>query len=269
MAYNPLATDYMRPIRDDNREEILLVEFHRVLKNTNFSVWRNLLHAATRDPELSSIFPNITSFSSLKTVDEMCLATSLYNTRSDFLYFLSGEKLSMDLCNIYGDIFLFPLHLFDLPKTKLEFVLHELSDHNFVKGIYFFAPQFTREMKDYMATTFGVKGFSSGKLHLLEGSLEECMESIPNATTMFISNYSDWEQIYRKDAHAFDGKMVLIADGYSNIEPQIITDKPDILYKGMKTFMQLYNEKRAEISYMFPEFIPVDHNSQERKEPTT
>lgn len=260
--------DFLRPIGDDNRDERLLIEFHRTYKNTNFSLMRNIMKRITEDHELFQILPNIVTFARLPDNNARYDATVLYNHPEDLVFFLSKERLSMDMCKQYANAFLYPLLLENLHATRLEFAISQLASHAFIKEIYFFADKFTTEMQGYLVHAFGPDIFKE-KIRLIEGPMKDCFIEIPQITTAFVSNASEVIELYHEHPEALYKKMIVISDGYDNYEElDEETAKKDpshlrINYKYLDLFQSLHKARQAEISYAFPFCI---ESNTERKE---
>ena len=254
--------DFLRPIRENNREEIFLIEFHRVYKNTNMSIFRNLIKEAKKDMEMLDIFPHLLTVSKLDGPTSRYLATVLYNRPEKLVQYLSDDRLVWETASLYVEQFSRPYDLSQLHNTRMEFVVRELLQESpFLRKIYFVAPHFDREMQEYLVLSLGKANFDSRKIQLVEGTVPDCVSAFPEITSMFISNFSDFEEIYDHTPDALNGKMVVIADGYENMEikPGTEEDKePEMVYRGLDIFEKLHKEKRAECTYMFPYPIEKD-----------
>ena len=84
--------DYLRPISDDNRDEYILVEFHRTFINTNMSLLQNLFEAYLKDKLLLSILPGIADFAALDP-NKMYDATVMFNHPAQMIKEMSLEPL--------------------------------------------------------------------------------------------------------------------------------------------------------------------------------
>lgn len=261
--YDLSNPDYLRPIRDNNREEIFLVEFHRVFKNTNMSLIRNLAVEASNDIEIMKLFPNLVFFARLQGNDERYAASVLYNKPEDLVQYLSNNQLSIELCQEFAHRFGQPYNFQYLHHTRLEIVIRNLLEHAFLKKVYFFADTFTKEMQSFIIQTYA-DYFREHKIELLEGKYTECMTEVPGITTAFISNFEDFKEVYDHSPEYIYGRMIVIADGYDNLEPRKVTNpndmEPKMQYKGLELFDKLNREKKAEISYMFPHAIETNSN---------
>lgn len=244
--------DILRPLHEDNRDEYILVEFHRTLKNTNMSLLRNLFVRADEDPEILNLLPNLAQYATMST-DERYDATVQFNRPRDLIFNLSGEKLSEELCESYANAFMEPYKFEYLHNTRMELILHNLLKSNFVKKVYVFADKFTNEMKQYFALNFMGQGVDT-RVVALEGDLEDCLLTMQEITTVFISNFSDLDQIYKSHPDAIKGKFIIISDGYSNLVPvENTTDQ--FQYAGAELFIKLHREKFADITYSYPHAI--------------
>ena len=267
-AADYLYPDFLRPIGDDNRDEYLLIEFHRTYKNTNFSLMRNIMKRVTEDQDLYHILPNIVTFASLLYNNSRYDATVLYNHPEDLIRFLSKNQLSPEMCKRYADAFMHPLILEHLHTTRLEFAISQLVSHPFIKEIYFFADKFTTEMQGYLVRAFGPQRFQE-KIRLVEGSMQECMIELPQITTAFVSNASEVVSLYQEHPEALHKRMIVISDGYDNydaVDDEASKKDPDALhinYKYLDIFQKLHKARQSEISYAFPFCI---ESNMERKE---
>lgn len=244
--------DFMRPIRTANRDEVFLVEFFRVYKNTNMSIMRNIAKRAQEDLDTLSIFPNFKTLMDLHSNEERYSATVLYNKPEDFISFLLGDSKDQSLIQTCLKLFQEPYDLSQLHNTRLEFTIRNLLENSsFLRKVYFVADKFSREVQQYLIVTLGADAFEKKRIQLVEGPVVECFSAFPDITTAFISNFSDFQSVYQHSPECLNGKLIVIADGYENFE--IYGDKKDdIRYKGMDIFQKLHDEKRAEGSYMFP-----------------
>ena len=248
----------MRPIRSANRDEVFLIEFFRVYKNTNMSIVRNIAKRAMEDQDTLSIFPNFQSIMGLHSNEERYAATVLYNKPEDFMTFLLGDSKDQDLIQRCLDIFQEPYDLFQLHNTRLEFAVRNLMENSsFLRKVYFVADKFSKEVQQYLIITLGAASFEKKRVQLIEGPITECFSAFPDITTTFISNFSDFQSVYQHSPECLNGKLIVIADGYDNFEIQG-DKKEDIRYKGMDIFEKLHNEKKAEGSYMFPYAIETE-----------
>ena len=265
---NYLYPDFLRPIGDDNRDEYLLIEFHRTYKNTNFSLMRNIMKRITEDQELFHILPNIVTFARLPDNNARYDATVLYNLPEEFVKFLSKDQLSDGMCEQIVETFLHPLLLDNLHTTRLEFAISQLVAHAFIKEIYFFADKFTTEMQGYLVHVFGPERFKE-KVRLVEGSMADCLIELPQVTTAFVSNASEVVELYQSHPDALNRRMIVISDGYDNYEAldeEAAKKDPDHLhinYKYLDLFQKLHKARIADISYAFPFCI---ESNTERKE---
>ena len=242
--------DFLRPIRDDNRDEYILVEFHRVLVNTNMALLRNLFQASLKDKSLLELLPNLGAFAKLN-LDQMYDATVLYNYPNEFVEELSMNRFSSEIADKYVEKFQEPYHFEQLHRSRLSFILHELLDHAFVKNLYIMAPHYTDEMKRYINEIFDGKGVGS-RILLVEGNLQDSLSELSQITTVFMSNVSDLIQAESFTPGVINGKMFLIADGYANFE---IDERGELQYQYVKLFEEWKREKRCMVDYMYPSCI--------------
>ena len=276
MPFDASHPDYMRPIRDANREEYFLVEFHRTLKNTNYSIVRNLIQLCADDEELRSIFPKLNHFASIEDPNKLYHATVLYNRPEELIRFLSGDQLPPEMCNQFATTLMKHLGLETLHTTRLEYVIHELLQQKFLQKVYIFADKFTTEMQSYLVHTFGGSYFSENRICLVEGNFYDCITAIPEVTSVFISNFADLEYAYDLSPECIRGKMIVISDGYDNLEPLEMGSGPDapkkerdqpshkMTYRGLDLFAKWKKSKIAEAGYSYPYCIDAS-TSEERK----
>lgn len=255
MAFDPTKVDYLRPIRDDNRDEYIMLPFHRVLKNTNLALVRNLMNRMKKDADLVNIFPNVKHFAQLNTATDIYNATVVYNHPEDLIFFLSGDRLTKETCKEFVRQFLNPLRLDLLHNTNVEYSIKSLMEHKFVKRLYIVAPKFTDEMQGYLVNFFDSKDFDTNRICLIEGNMVESVSEFPEVTTLFLSDFADFKTIYDHTPERVSGKLIAIAEGYDNMEPDptLGTKKqPKMANKGIDLFIKLHNERKAEVSYFFP-----------------
>lgn len=244
--------DYLRPISDDNRDEYILVEFHRTFINTNMSLLQNLFEVVLKDKSLISILPGIADFAALDP-NKMYDATVMFNHPAQMIKEMSQDRLSDEICNLYAEQFMEPYHFSNLHYTRLEFMIHEMLEHKFVKTIFLFAPSWNDEMKAYLQNIFRGQGLGTRVL-LVAGNFEDCISELPQITTIFMSNVQDLLKVYEKDPNLLNGKYILISDGYENMEPSK-TDPSNVTYIGLDLFEKLQKERKCMITYIYPSSI--------------
>lgn len=254
--------DFLRPIRDDNRDEYILVEFHRTFVNTNMSILENIFQAYLKDKSLLYILPDIAHYATLDP-NKMYDATVLFNHPYQMIKSISRDQLSVELSQKYAETFQEPYHFSHLHHTRLEFMLREMLEHSFVKTIYIFAPKFTDEMKSYLQNIFEGKGLGS-RILLVEGNFKECISEISQITTIFMSNVEDLIQVYNENPHLLDGKYILISDGYENMTADE-KDPSQLTYVGLDLFQHLLQDRKCMISYIYPNCI--EKNLSRKEEP--
>lgn len=260
--------DYMRPIRDDNRAEYFLIEFHRSFKNTNEAVVRNLMTACLDDESLLKIFPNIGSFTKLAP-EQLYTATVLYHTPNELVEFLCDGKLSPEMIVEWANTLRMPYRFDLMMPTRMEFVVKNLLTHknSFLKKVYLAADTFTMEMQEYLVHFFGAQLIDEKRVVPLEGNMVDCMSEIAEVTTVFLSNFGDFETLIDRSPGALKNRMFIISEGYDNMEP-LEGENPDgdtkYQFKGLKLFDELRKKRVAEVGYAFPHCINLN---QERTEP--
>lgn len=246
------SPDFLRPIRDNNRSEYILVQFHRTLKNTNMSLLKNLFEATLKHRDLLSLFPNLANYAKM-TLDDQYTQTVMYNYPWELVYNFSNETLSSEMCQQYAELFQEPYGFQYLHETRMEGVLRHLLEQDFVKEIYIFADKFTSEMKAYITHLFNGKGIGS-RVIPIEGTFQECLLALPQITTIFMSNSSDFfelNQFYPKEVL---NRFFIITDGFDNFQPT--KDGKSFEYRGMRLFDQLDHEKKCTVAYSYPYCIP-------------
>lgn len=250
MPYN--SPDFLRPIRDANREEYILVEFHRVLKNTNMSLVYNLISAAATDEEIISLLPGLAEYTK-KSLDELYDMTVLFNYPHEMVKTMSNDQLSVEMCEQYASYFATPYNMQMLHTTRMEGVLRSLLKTKFVKKLFIFAPEFNDEMKMYIARMFYDQQIGS-KVICLEGTYEECMLEHPEITTVFQSNVTDLLSLAQFHPGCVKNKFFVVAEGYFNVEPS--EDGKRAIYIDLKSLTKLVKEKTCEIAFAYPFCIP-------------
>lgn len=248
----PLYTDFLRPIRDDNRDEYFLVDFHRVLVNTNMSLVLNLFERALQDHSIIELFPTLHSYSKLD-VNQLYDTTVLYNYPHELIQNLSADRISADLAVAFRDQFMEPYHFDKLHYTRVGFILHEVLQHSFLKKIYLRAPKFTGEMVSYLRNIFGSSEVGS-RIVLIEGNLHDSLTDLPQITTVFMSNTSDLIDAYQIDEKLIEGKLFVIMDGYDNFIPDP-SDNQKFIYAYTDFFERWKAERRCIATYVYPAAI--------------
>lgn len=251
MLLNVNNPDYLRPIRAANRDEYILIEFHRVFKNTNMSILRNMLVRSQEDDEILKLFPNLVEYAKMP-VDNVYNATVMFNHPEQFVYNLSKETLPMDLCRSYVEVFREPYHFEYLHTTRVEAVLRNLLSQQFVKKVYILADTFTTEMKAYLSSAIEPE-YLGTKVVAIEGNLMDAFDSIPEITTVFMSDACDFETLYQYNPDHVKGKFFVIYDGYDNLE-QIDPNDPQSRVQYAKTDLiaQLAKDRICEVAYAYP-----------------
>lgn len=246
------SVDFLRPIRESNRDEYILVEFHRVLKNTNMSLMVNIMRAAIKDPQLIEVLPKLEVYSKMD-LDDLYTSTVQFNSTTDLIFNLSGEMFDADLCNGYAENFQEPYRFDELHRTRMEGILRHLLTAKFVKQLIIFAPSFNEEMKRYIAMEYGDVGIGT-RVIPVEGFLIDCLQTYPQITTAFISDMGDLEIADRFYPSLLQNRMFVVSDGYGNLEPSPKGDS--VVYKGEKMMKRLRDEKVCQIFYAYPYCIP-------------
>lgn len=251
------SADFLRPIKDANRDEYILVEFHRVLKNTNLSLLMNLMKHALVDEDMHTIFPNIAVYSK-KDIDQLYHASVMFNHPEDMIFALSNEMLPSITCAAFASQFAQPYHFDNSHTTRLEGVLRQLLTTKFVKNIFVFADTFTDEMKRYMALEYGPLGLGD-RVIPLEGNFTDCMLQYPQITTVFMSDIDVLFDFYSFYPDRLSKKYIVITDGYGNIEPNAnIDDKQNsgVSYRHNDFIIDMHKKKICEIMMAYPYCIP-------------
>ena len=244
--------DLLYPMNDNNRDEVILIQFDRSYKNLNMSILRNLFQMTADDPSLYKIFPNLKEY--LDMDNDMRYNTTVLFNHIDFVHNLSNEKLSKDICQMYVDQLLYPLKLDTLHSTRMESMIREFLKHDFVKKIYIQADKFTREIDDFLAITY--RDLINKRVYGVEGTIIEAISDPEfGVTTAFVSDADDIHYIVQTDKSALHDKMILIMDGYQNIEIDGDPKNNKIVYKYQKEFIQLGEERIANIAYMYPHCV--------------
>lgn len=262
--YRPdISSDLLRPIGTDNRDETILVEFHRCLKNTNMSILHNLAAAAKTEPFLPMLFPALNDFVKMSK-DVRYAMSSMYNRHWEFLRMMlkdTDQRLPKELLEQYAETYLYPLHLNYLHTTRLEVVLHQLSLQNFVKRIYVTAPKFTDEMKSYLVSLFGAD-IVDDKITCVENDPKEVLLEDKSVTTAFLSNSDDVLEIAKHDLDCLRGKYIVVVEGYGNLLPVKDSQMSHFIHVGDDVFRKLQEDRICVVAHMYPYFTPVDRPNE-------
>lgn len=263
-----LNPDFNRPMSDDNRDEYILVDFHRALKNTNMCILKNLFKAAIDDPEIVKIFPQLMKTTSL-SIDQQYDFTAIYSPIG-LLRVLSNGKLSDSMLESYAETLMEPMELEYLHTTRIQLIMREFLQHNFTKKIYIRADKWTNEMSLYVYEMFkDVKG--NDRIVAVEGSLKDCLADY-FVTTAFISDSESLHQVIVDEPDLVKGRMFIIIDGMMNLESENAEEgKTD--YKYLKEFESLQEKKIAAIGFVYPHCLPkgprpVNHIQEETENGT-
>ena len=251
MNPNIFTPDYLRPIRSGNRDEYFLIEFHRVFKNTNMSILRNMLERSQDDEEILQLFPNLIEYAKMP-IDALYNVTVMYNHPEQFVFNLSKETLSMDMCRSFVEVFREPYHFEYLHTTRMEAILRNLIEQQFVKKVYLIADRFTTEMKSYLSSTIEPK-YLGTKVSAIEGNLIDAFDSIPELTTVFMSDSCDFETLYQYNSELVKNKFFVIYDGYDNLEPVDPNDPQSRMqYAKTELINRLAKDRICEVAYAYP-----------------
>ena len=260
-----ISSDLLRPIGTDNRDEYILVEFHRCLKNTNMSILHNLAAAVKTEPFLAELFPALKDFVGMSK-DVRYAMSSMYNRHWEFLRMMLKDnegRLSEDLLKRYAETYLYPLHLNYLHTTRLEVVLHQLSLQDFVKHIYITAPKFTDEMKSYLVALFGADTVDK-KIVCLENDPKDVLLELPDITTAFLSNSDDVLEVVERNRDCLTGKYIVVVEGYGNLLPAKENQMSHFIHVGDDVFRKLQEQRICVVAHMYPYFTPIDPITNER-----
>lgn len=240
--------DFNTPLSDNNRDEYILVDFHRALKNTNMCILKNLFKAAIDDPNIMKIFPELIKLSKM-TLDQQYDAVAIFS-HVGLINVLAHGKLTLEMCQNYAEAMLEPMELEYLHTTRVEMVLAEFLKHGFTKKVYIRADKWTKEMTSYVSMCFGGYG---DRVFAIEGSLLDCQRDYL-ITTAFVSNADEVHEIITEKPELIQGRMYVIMDGVMNLEfPEGNTDG---VYKYMDEFKSLHDKKIAAVGYMYPHCMP-------------
>lgn len=246
-----LNPDFNRPMSNDNRDEYILVDFHRALKNTNMCILKNLFKAAIDDPEIVKIFPQLMNATSL-SIDQQYDFTAIYSPIG-LLRVLSNGKLSDTTLQSYVENLMEPMELEYLHTTRIQMILREFLQHDFTKKIYIRADNWTNEMSLYVYEMFkDMKG--NDRITAVEGSLEDCLRDY-FITTAFISDSDSLHQVIVNEPDLVKGRMFIIIDGMMNLESENAEEgKTD--YKYLKEFESFQEKKIAAVGFVYPHCLP-------------
>lgn len=245
--------DFLRPIGDGNRDEVMVVPFHRILKNTNMSLLLNILEALSADPDLMPLFPGIAAYTKL-SVDDMYNATVLYNSKRDLVHELSHGLLSLHRSQDFANAFSEPYNLQNLHLTRLELVLKRLLTASFIKEIYFVADKMTTEMIQYLGYIFTPEDLNK-RVFAIQCDYLELLQEKPEITTIFLDSSKDFFRIYAVDKNLLQDKYVVIGESYFDIESDPSGKKGAVKLAHLKVFKELKEQKICVASYMYPQCL--------------
>lgn len=267
-----ISSDLLTPIGTDNRDEVILVEFHRCLKNTNMSILHNMAKAVRTEPNLELIFTGLKDFVKMSK-DVRFMVSSLYNRHWEFVRMLLKEHMNQipePMIRDYAEAYLHPLHLGYLHTTRLEVVVKMLSEKEFVKKIYVTAPEFTDEMKAYLVALFGAETVDT-KIVCAANDPNDVLREDPSVTTAFLSNADDVLELVRENHDQLKGKYIVLLEGYGNLVPIDDQKLDSFRHVGDDVFKKLQEDRICVVAHMYPYFTPVDSaipNSNERTDST-
>lgn len=248
--------DFLHPIGTKNRDEALLVPFHRVLKNTNMSAIINLTERMAEDPDIQTVFPGLLDFTNASALD-MYAYSVMFPEPHLMLQELSDGALSVDTAIQFAEEFMKPLHVNRLHKTRLEIMINQLIRQPFIKKLYIQADRVTMEIADYVMQEilqYIELAQSKCELHLLEGDFMEVFRDTPDITTCFLNTSFQFDEIV--DTLGEDGlvdKAFIIMDNkYDYIADTTISKEPIVKHRELDRFKKYLQREICAVSYMYP-----------------
>lgn len=233
--------DPFHPIGYDNRDEYILVPFHRVLKNTNMGIFQNLskyvrLHRAIKT------FPRLVNASHLDQ-DQFKIMVDLFDDPRVMINTMADGKLSEEkLEEIYAQVS-DPLNLTMIYTSGVEEALRGLMSRQFTKKIYISCDSVTKEIGSYVADNLyrHARSFGYTDVRLIQGTTLEVFEEFPDITTCFLENANVMMDLAVKFMDRLKGRYFIVKAAYPDVDQRRYIDE----------FNRLMELKSCVISYMF------------------
>lgn len=270
MNFVPHA-DFLHPIGTKNRDEALLIPFHRCFKNTNMSVIINLADRMAEDYDILKLFPGL-----MEIVDSTALQMYQYSVMFTephlMLHDLSKGALSVDTAIAFAEEFLKPLHIERLHKTRIEAMINQLIKQPFIKKLYIQADSVTMEIANYVMEEilhYIQVSRSKCELHLVEGAFMEIYHDTPDLTTIFLNSSYQFDEIVETFGDDnLRGKCFIIMDNRFDYEADHTIGKDPVMrHRNTEKFKSYLKREICAVSYMYP--YPFATKEEPKEEPDT
>lgn len=272
MFFVPHA-DFLHPIGTQNRDEVLLIPFHRALKNTNMSVIINLTERMANEPDIQKIFPGLIKFLESNALD-MYAYSVMFPQPHLMLQELSEGALSVDTAIQFAEEFMRPLHLDRLHKTRLELMVNQLTQQKFIKKLYIQADTVTMEIADYIGreiVQYIESTHSQCEFHLIEGQFMEVFHNIPDLTTVFLNTSYQFDEIvdsFQEDA-LVDRCFIIMDNKFDYVADTTASKEPIVKHRELDRFKSYLDRQICAVSYMYPYPFGTPDLPSQSEEPDT
>lgn len=251
-----LRPDFLRPLGDQERKEVILVQLHGVLVNTNYAALKNFLHAIDFFKDLRPAFPILTQMlqdmkdrppaEQTLLLQQYC---ALMPPGGHMYRAFSNMEVSMENCLEFDRIYREKINLVEIGPSLMCVSLTNLAPARFLSDLYIQVDTADNEairfVKLYLEPAFS--GPNSQKLHLVQGEIPEILETYPNITTCIVNSAEDFEVLEKI------GKSELLRNR-SWVFPMNFVDcgKELVAPANHAKYEQWAKEKFCEVGQYFP-----------------
>lgn len=214
--------DYLLPFEKENREEVILLPFHNVIRSENEAIFQYMKErsehylpkypglAALMDETADNIYKIAVSFSPEQFLDVLSIDPD--NTSIEDAETISPEEISNDLLVIRNQYNL----LRDSTQTRMEAAISQIVQQSFCKSLYV-VDDFVRGDKSLIYTMNRVfaPAIALKKLRVYENTLQDIIHNHPEVTTVFIDDADDLRTIIETyDSKLIAGKYFMLSLAY-------------------------------------------------------
>lgn len=233
--------DPFHPIGYDNRDEYILVPFHRVLKNTNMGIFQNL-SKYVRLNRAFKMFPRMANAAQLDE-EQFRVMVDLFDDPKVMINTMADGKLSDEkLEEIYQKVS-DPLNLTTTYTSGVEESLMGLVTRQFTKKIYVSCDSVTKEIASYIAQNLycHAHGYGYTEVRLIQGSTLDVFGQFEDITTCFLEDASLMIKLAERYPDRLEKRFFIVKANYLDVDQRRYLDE----------FNHLMDRNACVISYMF------------------